>query len=103
METGWVRSSKLSPEVRRRIEVGLENSGVDNSGEIATVAANAIQPLIDALKVHREVVRLSQHFNMTITQLVRMSATPGDLRNDVLAALQTLEPWNGEWARLARS
>jgi hypothetical protein len=88
-------------EVRRRIEVGLENAGVNNSAEIATVAAEAIQPLIETLKVHREVVRLSQDFNMTITKLVRVSATSEDLRNGILAALQTLEPWNGEWARLA--
>jgi hypothetical protein len=39
------------------------------------------------------------NYVMTISNLVR-TAPPGELRTAILAALQTLEPWNGEWVRL---
>jgi len=68
---------------------------------MATIAASAIQPLIDSLKSHRTAAKTGATFVLKVQGYVR-SHPPGDLRSSLLAALQELEPWNGEWARLAQ-
>lgn len=87
--------------MRRRIEIALKNAEVGNASEVATTAADAIQPLIESLKAHREAADAGAKYAMTISNLVRTSP-PSELRTAILAALQTSEPWNGEWVRLAR-
>lgn len=101
MPTGSESNSPSAIEVQRRIEVALENSGVDNASEVATTAAEAIQPLIESLKAYRETAAVAAEGFMAISKLVR---TPpgGDLRMALLAVLQSVEPWNGEWVLLAQ-
>ena len=87
-------------EVRRRIEVALADQHVENASEIATIAAAAIQPLVDGLKSHRASATVGAEFISTVSQYVR-SHPPSDLRSSLIAVLRDLEPWNGEWVRLA--
>lgn len=100
--TAAAEDERPSPdEVRRRIEVALESARIENAGDIARLAAVAIQPLIDSLKSHRAAANAGATFTQTVQGYVRSHA-PSDLRSSLLTALQDLEPWNGEWVRLAQ-
>jgi hypothetical protein len=88
-------------EIRRRIEVALENGGVPDAAAVSALAARAVQPTIDSLKSSRDAARVGAEFYFGVVGYVR-SHPPSDLRSAILTVLQDLEPWNDEWVRLAQ-
>ena len=82
-------------EVRRRIEVAFANAHIAQASDLASIAAEAVEPLIDALKTYKASATAAVEYRTMVAGLVRVA--PPEVRASVLDRLRELEPWNGEW------